>query len=55
MNKNVTSLFIVKNISGIQFSSCHTSDKNFLMSNFSQTTVVTNVQEISWLFNIILN
>ena len=39
MNKNVTFLFIVKNISCVQFSSCHTSDENFLTSNFSQTTV----------------
>ena len=38
MNKNVT-LFIVKNISCVQFSSCHTSDENFLTSNFFQTTV----------------
>ena len=29
MNKNVTFLFIVKNISCGQFSSCHTSDENF--------------------------
>ena len=42
MNKNITFLFIVKNISFIQFSSCHTSDENFLASNFSQTTVVTH-------------
>ena len=39
MNKNVTFLFIVKNISCVQFSLCHTSDENFLTSNFSQTTV----------------
>ena len=41
MNKNVTFLFIVKNISCVQFSSCHTSDENFLTSNFSQTMVHT--------------
>ena len=40
MNKNVTFLFIVKNISYVQFSSCHTSNKNFLTLKFSQTTVV---------------
>ena len=40
MNKNVTFLFIIKNISCVQFSSCHISDEIFLMSNFSQTTVV---------------
>ena len=39
MNKNVTFLFIIKNISCVQFSLCHTSDENFLTSNFSQTTV----------------
>ena len=43
MNKNITSLFIVKNISFIQFSSCHTSDENFLASNFPQTTVIHTV------------
>ena len=32
-------LFIAKNISFIQFSSCHTSDENVLASKFSQTTV----------------
>ena len=35
-------LFIVKNISFVQFSSCHTRDEIFLASNFSQTTVATN-------------
>ena len=40
MDKNVTFLFIVKNISCVQFLSCHTSDEKFLTSNFSQTTVV---------------
>ena len=39
MNKKYYILFIVKNISCIQFSSCHTSDKKFLASNFSQTAV----------------
>ena len=34
--KNITFFFIVK---CVQFSSCYTSDENFLMSNFSQTTV----------------
>ena len=43
MNKNVTFFFIVKNISCVQFSSCHTCDVNFLTSNFSQTTVVINL------------
>ena len=38
--KSITFLFIVKIISCVQFSSCHTSDENFLTSNFSQTTVV---------------
>ena len=42
MNKNVTFLFTVKNILCVQFSSCHTSDENFLTSNSSQTTVITN-------------
>ena len=42
MNKNVTFLFIVKNISCVQFSSCHISDENFLTSNFSQTTITHN-------------
>ena len=41
MNKNIIFLFTVKNISCIQFSLCHTSDKKFLTSNFSLTTVVT--------------
>ena len=39
MNKNITFLIIVKNISFVQFMLCHTSDKKFLASNFSQTTV----------------
>ena len=43
MNKNITFLFIVKNNLYIQFSPCHTSDENVLMSNFSQTTVCTYV------------
>ena len=44
MNKKHYFLFIVKNISCVQFSSYHTSDENFLALNFSQTTVV------SWLY-----
>ena len=43
MNNKHYFLFIVKNISCVQFSLCHTSDENFLMSNFSQTTVYTYV------------
>ena len=39
MNKKHYFLFIVKNISCIQFSLCHTSDEKFLTPNFSQTTV----------------
>ena len=39
MNKNITFLVIVKNISCVQFLSCHNSDEKFLTSNFSQTTV----------------
>ena len=39
MNNKHYFLFIVKNISCVQFLSCHTSDENFLMPNFSQTTV----------------
>ena len=39
MNNKHYFLFIVKNISCVQFSSCHTSDENFLTPNFSQTTV----------------
>ena len=39
MNKSITFLFIVKNISLVQFSSYHTSDEKILASNFSQTTV----------------
>ena len=37
--KNITFLFIFKNNLFVQFSSCHTSDENFLASIFSQTTV----------------
>ena len=36
-NEYITFLFIVKNVLFIQFSSCNTSNKNFLASNFSQT------------------
>ena len=36
MNKKHYVLFIVKNISCIQFSLCHTSDENFLALNFSE-------------------
>ena len=43
MNKTITVLFIVKNISFVYFSSCHTATKTFLESNFSQTTVVAVV------------
>ena len=32
-------VFIFKNILFVQFSSCHTSDENFLASIFSQTMV----------------
>ena len=39
MNKKHYFLFIVKNISCVQFLSCHTSDEKILMLNFSQTTV----------------
>ena len=39
MNKKYYFLLIVKNILCIQFLSCHTSNENFLTSNFSQTTV----------------
>ena len=39
MNKKHYFLFIVKGISYVQFSSCHTSNENFLAMNFSQTTV----------------
>ena len=34
MNKKHYFLFIVKNISCVQFSSCHSSDENFLALNF---------------------
>ena len=43
MNNKHYFLFIVKNISCVQFLSCHTSDENFLMPNFSQTVVASNV------------
>ena len=39
MNNKHYFLFIVKNISCVEFLLCHTSDENFLMLNFSQTTV----------------
>ena len=39
MNKKHYLFIHCKNISCIQFSLCHTSDENFLTSNFSQTTV----------------
>ena len=42
MNKNHYFLFIVKNISCVQFSSCHTSNEKSLALNFSQTTVYVN-------------
>ena len=41
MNNKHYFLFIVKNISCVQFLSCYTSDENFLMPNFSQTMVST--------------
>ena len=37
MYKNITFLFIVKNISFVQFLLCHTSDEKFLASYFPQT------------------
>ena len=40
MNKKYYFLFTVKKISCVQFSSCHTSDKNFLMSNFPKLRYV---------------
>ena len=39
MNNKHYCLFIAKNISCVQFSSRHTSDKKLLTLNFSQTTV----------------
>ena len=43
MNKKHYFLCIVKNISCVQSSSCHTSDENVLALNFSQTTVVGTI------------
>ena len=47
MNRKHYFLFFVKNISLVQFSSCHTSNDNILASNFPQTTVaIASVQII---------
>ena len=57
MNKKHYILFIVKNISCVQFSSCPTSDENFLASNFFQTTVTkswaTSLQDMGHSLNSI--
>ena len=50
-NKKHYFLFIVKNISCVQFSTCHTSNENFLLSNFSQTTVHIYIIKILFYMN----
>ena len=50
MNKKHYFLFIVKNISCVQFSSCHTSNEIFLASNVSQTPLIS----IAWIHKISL-
>ena len=46
MNKKYYFVFIVKNISCIQFLSCHTSNEKFLTLNFSQTTVASYIIKV---------
>ena len=51
MNNKHYFLFIVKNISCVQFSSCHTSDENFLTPNFPNYDGITQQADISTNFS----